>query len=181
MIHPLTRLKNLLLLNIADTCVSDIQPLVILPQLQNLSLSSLALDDPETIWSLKRLLYLNIDMPTSDISLFSRLSNLVGLVVMFEDTVDLTALSHMRNLKSLTLNSSDSIDLSPISCLLNLEKLVLNDTTLTDLEPVARLTNLKTLDLGDTTLTMYDKIRLAGLAYLDAESRARIFCSSPLT
>jgi hypothetical protein len=84
----------------------------------------------------------------SDLSVVSKLTNLVELALCYENITDISALTALVNLTYLDLSGNDITDISPLTGLNRLTTLKISHTSVTDLSPVLAMPGLKRLYLS---------------------------------
>ena len=146
-ITPLSNLTNLIGLQLRANPIGDFRPLSNLTNLTNLNLVETAFSD-------------------SDITIFSSLTSLRGLLLSLNEISDLTSLatvlSGMNDLNGLHLDSNQISDLSPLGTLThltNLHTLNLNDNQINDISALGHFTSLKTLYLDNNQITDITPLR----------------------
>ncbi|MBN1198033.1 MAG: hypothetical protein JXA23_01685 [Bacteroidales bacterium] len=137
-LEPLTKLSNLITLNLSGTPVSDLMPLRNLNSLENLNLSGTRVN------TLEPLRYCNHIREL-------RLNN--------TSLTDLSILVSFPMLEVLDISSTGISDLKPLTELYQMRMLQMNQTMVKDLSPLAGLTKLETLDFSDTPVTSIDALR----------------------
>ncbi|KAG7392541.1 hypothetical protein PHYPSEUDO_000229 [Phytophthora pseudosyringae] len=159
---------NLRALDLAETDVVDLSPLVVLPHLQSLSVRR---TNVATLAVLEALPELHVlDVSETRVVEFSALRAVPQLETLDMSknwvTTDLSVLQHLtalRSLKATNIGASDSLELT-LSCP-ELEILHLQNTRLTDLEFASGLPNLTYLDIRWTHVG--DRRPLAALEALE--------------
>lgn len=137
-----------------------------LTSLKRLDLSNSLISDVTPLLNLKELDELNLtENPIADASLLSGMSNLKYLNIIGTGTSDISFLGNLINLNSLYLNANGISDISILSQLVNLETLQLFNNKVSDVTPLSTLTNLKTLGLEKNDVS--DISMLSGLTNIE--------------
>lgn len=137
-LDPLTKLSNLITLNLSGTPVSDLLPLRNLNLLENLDLSG------TQVTTLEPLRYCNHIREL-------RLSNTA--------IPELSILVSFPNLEVLDISSTGISDLKPLTDLTQLKVLVMDKTKVCDLAPLAGLNKLTTLSFSGTPVTTIEALK----------------------
>ncbi|MYH13837.1 MAG: leucine-rich repeat domain-containing protein, partial [Gammaproteobacteria bacterium] len=129
--------------------ISDLTPLLELPELFRLDISYTQVRDFTQLWSMPALGDLHASATRiSDLSWLSGLPELIGLEISRNNVSDLSPVSSLSRLRYLDLAHNSIGDLTPLSNMNRLERLDLCDNHgLTDLTPLSNLTRLERLDL----------------------------------
>ncbi len=128
-ISALSNSTNLYILNLVQTHVSDISPLVNFTHLKYFHGTKL--------------------VSISDITPLSTLVNMQDLSIWLRsgEVTDLTPLSGMHNMKNLFISGGDFKDLSPLSAMDQIKELTLRYCEINDISPLKNLTTLTRLNL----------------------------------
>lgn len=160
-----------------DCDISDITPLVELPDLKTLFVNSSRIKDFSSLNVLPRFIDLTLGPAVPKEGIPSSSSTRPRLLTFTPpsleeptslEIVDLTPLAGLNNLESLDMVSLHHIrDVSPLAGLENLRELRLSGYSLTDYSPLYGLTNLKELFLPYCQLTDHAVLtKLRSLEYL---------------
>lgn len=164
---PLVPLTNLQTLNLWRTRVSDLTPLAPLTSLQSLNISNTLVSDLTPLTPLTALQSLNIsNTEVSDLSPLAPLTNLQRLHLYRTLVSDLAPLARLTRLQWLHLYRTLASDLTPLASLTALHSLDLQETQVSDLTPLAPLTALQWLDISFTLVS--DLTPLAPLTALQS-------------
>ncbi|MFO0911588.1 MAG: hypothetical protein U0795_01420 [Pirellulales bacterium] len=151
-LSPLAGLTSLNNLWLQDLHVKNISGLGPLENLESLALYVDGLSDIRPLAGLKRLRYLYISAPVSDLTPLSELHALTELELNPIATSDLRPLAKLQNLTELRILSMTVADLSPIAKLSNLRSLNINGTAVLDVTPILGLTQLNELTAREATI-----------------------------
>ena len=149
---------NLQELSLVETSVSDLSPLVGLPNLTRLDLHSFNLYDITPIACMTNLTHLSLWGNFSDITPIAGLTNLESLYLNWSQISDISALAGLTNLSILYLNENSISDLTPLAGLTNLTELILSGNQISDLTPLAGLSSDVILDLTDNPITDWSPV-----------------------
>lgn len=120
---PLTVFLQLQELRIGNTAISDISPITSLPNLVNLEITSSPISSVEKITGLKQLLHLSIEnTPVEDIEPIFELAGLTSLNISGTQVKNLKGLEDMSELKILSINNTNVKNLKPVESLYNLQE-----------------------------------------------------------
>jgi len=187
-LNHLTNTQNLSFLHLWGDTTFNLAPLVNLPKLSGIALSTQQLDssdvnvDAAQLLSLPHLrtLYLHGPLTTTEVGdsdpagVIPELVNLKYLSIGFDDSVHnaflSTIASTLPNLSwGLELNYSSISDLSPIETLADLSFLSINETQVTDLAPVINLRNTQDqLQLNDELQQLMMHLNIQNIPLSDA-------------
>jgi len=176
-IASLRYMINLTSLDLNLTNISDLTPLVGLPNLTNLTLIAgsthpdlnfmTVLADSTSLTYLHLNLW-GVEVADIDFTPLTRLSNLTYLGLIMSGggnpITDLSPLVNLTNLTFLSLPHNQISDLTPLAGLTNLTHLDFHFNQITDITPLAHLTNLTFLNLTSNPVT--DITPLSGLIHL---------------
>jgi len=196
--EPLSRLRNLTLLNISNTGISDITPLRNLSKLQTLfaadnmikvidplkystnliyvDLSNTQVENVDLLASAAKLTELNLaGTNVTDVSVLSRNTSLTWLSLAKSSFKNPEKLSKLVSLKELDLTNTRISDISALKSLVNLEMLSISRTDVTSLAGLANLPKLNTLKLNNTKVSdLFDLV--------SAKSLKSLYCDgTPIT
>ena len=161
LISAQARELNVRLLSLAETQVSDLEPLAYLPALKFLDLSETQVSDLRPLSHLPALKSLDLwGTRVSDLRPLSHLPALESLDLWGTRVSDLEPLMHLSALKSLDLSETQVSALEPLGNLIALETLDLSETRVSDLEPLMHLSALKSLNLRNTQVSERIVIKL---------------------
>ncbi len=152
LIGALKQVKGLWSLDFTGTNVTDLSPLIELPELQNLALMHTPVQNLSAIAGLQSLQSLDIDR--TEIRDLTQLKDLFELQYLYTSSTNVSsiqALQSCQKLAGLFISDSNVSDLSPIMDLENLEQLAVRSTQVADLRPVLSLPKSRT----DTTPGIY--------------------------
>ncbi|GAB2191431.1 leucine-rich repeat domain-containing protein [Sessilibacter sp. MAH1] len=163
--ESIAKLKELQVLSISETKISDLSLLSRLSNLQQLYCFSTKINNLSPLSGLSNLqiLYFSITLVT-DLRPLSNLCNLQELYCGSTQVKDLNPLRGLSNLQVLRCYNTQVTDLNPLSGLSNLQKLDFHETQVIDLRPLSGLDNLQELDCQGTQVT--DLSPLSGLINL---------------
>ncbi len=162
----LISLKNLSILDLSRTGISDLHVLSKLTNLTTLYLDYNDINDISALSNLTNLSYLSLYRNyISDISALSNLTNLSSLSLYGNDISDISALSNLTNLSYLYLSDNYISDISALSNLKGLYSLYLSDNYISDISTLTNLTNLTDLQLYNNNIS--DISALSNLTELD--------------
>jgi Leucine-rich repeat (LRR) protein len=153
-LEPLANLQELEVVNVSFTDVANLQPLKELQKLEQLQLSSTPTQSLTALSELRSLKRLSFSQ--TQISDLSPLRNLTRLQVLsFSETkiADVSALADKTELYQINLGSTNVATIAPLSTLANLSVLWLPDTPVKDVSPLAGLRHLEILNLRNTGVT----------------------------
>lgn len=149
-LSPLSKLSDLLEVNLARTPVSDLMPLRNLNHLGILNISNTAVN------SLEPLHYC---------------THIRQLFLKGSGIQDLGLLVNFPGLSDLDISNTKVSSLAPISSLDSLDDLRLSNTPVSDLSPIATLVNLELLNISSTRIKSIDALQnLSKLRILQADS-----------
>ncbi|MHB1452325.1 MAG: leucine-rich repeat domain-containing protein [Saccharofermentanales bacterium] len=165
----LSQLKNLVELDVFNSCLKDISPLAGLHDLKILDLSGnpdiIDFDPISELTSLKTLyIFMNN---------FTNLNFLVKLVNLEEigfgpsNIGNISTFRYLKKLKTISIDSNEISDLSPLKDLTELRDIRCQQNQVKSLAPLASLQNLNILDLGNNPITDFSGLEnLKNLDYL---------------
>ena len=166
-ITPLARLTRLNTLNLYENPISDIAPLSGLTNLTELSLGSSqqTISDITHLQGLVNLNHLELKRALgTDMRFISRFKQLKFLSFFDVPVSDISPLTELTELRSLWLNRCKISDVPPLTGLKNLEMLSLSNNQINDITSLAKLTNLRELHLYHNQIS--DVSPLVGLVNL---------------
>jgi len=191
---PLSKLRELRVLNLSNTNISDLTPIRNLTKLQVLKLSGTPVTTlaPLKYASSLTELYINgtliadltsvqnfplleklhcYTLPIKSLRPISVLANLKDL--RFQDTPvsDLAPVSSLLQMEVLHASYTSITDLTPLNTLSKLERLYIDHTQVADLSPLRRLPNLKLLFCDNTNIKSL--VQLIGMQGLE-----RVYCDN---
>lgn len=146
--QEISKLKNLVWLDLRDTQVADLRPIAMMTTLSGLQLGNSQVADLRPVAGLTRLT--NLELYNTRI-------------------VDITPILGMTDLTELDIGNTQVVDISPVQGLSKLTHLWLKNTLVADIAPVAGLTNLTTLNLNNSRV--YDPRPLMTLTKLSTMPR----------
>jgi len=175
-IDPLSKLTDLVFLDLSGTGINDITPLRNLTRLRTLNLSkteirsidnlrySRALEsvdisfsktsDIQVLSNMPRLKYLNAkNSEIFDLSSLSENDRIEFLDISHTKVTELSPLTIANNLQELIAGNTEVYSLFPLTGNKNLTKLMLDSTNVVDLSPLSDLKNLKILSLNNTSIS----------------------------
>ena len=153
-IEPLSELKNLHILEMVNTKVSDLKPLSNLTNLDTLTIENSPVSNLKPIQGLKNLESLALyQTKVTNLDPIKELTNIQRLFFNENRIAYLEPLKNLNKLDSLYCDNTLVADLEPIKGLTNLQTLSLESTPVSDIEPIKGLINLKTLTLAETPVT----------------------------
>ena len=140
-------------LELTDTQVSDLLPLVNLTKLELLYAARTKIRDLAPLANLTMLEMLSvITTQVDDLTPLADLTALRSLYASETQVSNLTPLADLHALKNLALGRTNVIDITPLLGLTSLEWLAIYDTQISNFAPLANLTKLKSLYLGQTKI-----------------------------
>jgi hypothetical protein len=153
---PLTHLPvlpdSLVALDIDDACLSSIQNLATLKNLQVLKLYRCQVKDISPLAGLTSLVNLDLSYNREHIQDFSPLANLKNLLQLdlnFSEIGDVSVLANLTKLQVLKANKCNITDISFLENLTQLTDLQLSGNNITDISPLKKLKSLKNLEIKD--------------------------------
>jgi internalin A len=148
-----SKLKNFTELNLYDSKISDLQPLVNFQKLRLLFLSNNQISDLKPLVNLKSLqeLYLANNL-VLDMEPLASLSNLDLLDLRNNQIGDVKSLARVTSLRNLDLRNNQIIELQPLSGLNNLSVLLLSKNRINNVKPLANLSELSLLFLQENQI-----------------------------
>ena len=147
-IDPIALLPNLEELDLTEVSMFDFRPLRSCTTLRSLIISRTRLADVKFLTEMVSLESLDVsETKVSDLSPVALLPNLRKLAIRETKVSDLSPVAELTNLEELDLSRTNVSDLSPVALLPNLKKLAICETKVSDLSPVFELTNLIGLDV----------------------------------
>jgi len=154
-----SNLKNLEVLDLTSTCVSDLDFLKPLKTLKTLKLHTCDVDNLEVLKSLDSHISLELSfIDKSDIYKIAELKNLKELRLRNRRIDDLSPLANLTQLENMEVSIANS-DVSWIKNLVNLKVLKINAESELDLEPIADLKKLNKLSIFvDAEINNIEKI-----------------------
>lgn len=164
-IAHLLKLQNL---DLQNTQITDLTPLIPLNGLRRLSLSNTPITDLRPVVPLTGLgtLFLG-NTRITDFTPLAAMTGLRALYLANTQITDLLPLTALVGLGTLSLDNTQIIDFTPLTALNRLSALSLANTQITDLTPLAALTPLLELSLANTPITdLTPLIPLTGLSRL---------------
>jgi Leucine-rich repeat (LRR) protein len=166
-VWALQEYANLCSLDLSNTKVADVTPLVHLGKLEELKLNGAGnVHDLSGLKKLTQLRYL--DLSRTGVTEVSALSDLVNLHVLSLGgcaVLNVSSLARLVNLQVLNLGCTKITDLEALKGLANLFSLDLRGTRIHDVRPIAALLQLRGLDLAYTDVM--DVTALVGLPRLE--------------
>lgn len=146
---PLVDLPELAVLRLDNNQVSDVRPLSGLTTLQSLALDRNQISD---LTPLKGLVYLTSltlwDNRVADVTPLAEMSDLRLLHLDVNQVTDISAISDMPDLTRLSIYANQVSDITPLSRLTNLSFLSIFDNQVADIAPLGGLPRLSTLELN---------------------------------
>ena len=150
-LQQLVDLKSLTINN--NLSLSNLNPLHIFINLQELTINSTSVTDISPLASLTSITRLNISSnPITDLEPISKLYNLTVLKLENTSVEDLEPVSELSNLKLLNIAGTRVKTLKYIQNLANLEKLYINNTRIRTLKQLSGLSKLTLLQCYNTSL-----------------------------
>ena len=145
-LSPIALLNNLQELYCGNNQIADLSPIAILNNLQILSCSDNQISDLSPIAILNNLQQLSCaSNQISDLLPIALLNNLQLLYCYENQISDLSPIALLNNLQLLDCSHNQISDLSPIALLNNLQELSCFNNQISDLSPIALLNNLQKL------------------------------------
>ena len=168
-LEPLAQLTGLESLNLSQTQVSNLEPLAQLTALLVLDLSQTQVSDLEPLVQLTALQFLSSShTQVSDLEPLVQLTALQFLYLGQTQVSNLEPLAQLTGLESLYLGRTQVSNLEPLAQLTGLESLSLWRTQISDIGPLTSLTALKSLDLWYTRVSDLEPLaQLTALKTLD--------------
>ena len=164
-VAPLVSLKNLTKLILRSNNISDVAPLAGLTNLTELVLSGNNISDVAPLAGLTNLTQLWLEGNNiSDMSPLANLKSLTALTLTVNNTSDVAFLANFKNLTELALTVNNTSDVAPLASLTNLTELALMSSNISDISPLANLKNLTKLTLTGNNIS--DVAPLANLKKL---------------
>lgn len=170
-------------LNLIDSGIDSLTPVVQLPQLRELVASGLAIEDLGPVQHLSQLKTLVIARTrVADLSPLSACHELVRLSCPYTPVQQVAPLVGLPKLQSLTLSQSQVTDFEQISQLKNLRELEVSHNNFESFEGLSNLTKLLNLDLSGvnqrpsgllTRLVKGAVVKLTGLSLLNGLKQLR--------
>ena len=151
-----------------SNAVSNLSPLLSLPQLTALDLGGNSISDISALRGLTQLTYLSLgNNSISDISGLGSLTRLTSLDLGNNSILDISALRGLTQLKILYLYNNLVSDISALAGLTQLTQLFLWDNSISDISALRGLTQLTQLFLWDNSISDISALRgLTQLTYL---------------
>lgn len=177
----ISRLTNLIHLNVSFNGFTDVTPLVGLTELTYLDISESGLVNLPSLNRLTKLVHLNISgSKLVDLAAIAELPGLTSLYADFNQLTDLTPLAALTKLTQLNIGNNQITELTSLVALTGLVHIGLSGNKLIDLAPLAGLSKLTSLDISSNKLNNLVPIaNLNRLEYLDISSNT-IFDAMPL-
>jgi len=149
-LQQLVQLKSLNISN--NMLISNLNPLHIFTDLQQLTVNSTSITDISPITSLGNITKLNISSnPISDLELINKLSNLTELTLENTSVEDLEPLINLQ-LSILNISGTRVKSLKYIQNITSLKKLYINNTRIRSIKQLYQLTNLQLLQCYNTSI-----------------------------
>ena len=150
-IQPLGQLRNLKLLNLSGTNVSDLTPIRNLTELVELDLSKTKVFDLTPLKYSVKLARLDIsDTEIRSLAVLEKMVAMENLEMQNSHVFDFEPLSYMTALINLNVRNTQLTSLAPMTNLAALMELNVSKTNIQDLAPVSGLKNLTTLNIDST-------------------------------
>jgi hypothetical protein len=165
-LNPLSELRELKVINIANTGITDLGPISNVTFLESLNISNTATSDIQFIKYSDRLKHLDIsNTRIEDISQLLNLKSLVSLKVQKTPILSFAVLNEFKNLTHLDLAESGFNNIENIKDLTKVESLNLSGNYMINFSALSGLNSLKTLYLSETNFQ--DVSPLVGLENLE--------------
>ncbi|MFA5727651.1 MAG: leucine-rich repeat domain-containing protein, partial [Saccharofermentanaceae bacterium] len=164
-LDPLSKLSDLVSVNISGTPVSDLMPLRNLNKLESLDISNTSVNTLEPLRFCTNLHNLKLrGTEVTDLSILPVFPALEMLDISATKATSLEPVKDIKTLKDLRFRHTSISDLSPVAGLTNLELLNLSKTQVDNLEPLTNMVSLRILFFDSTAVTSLAPLDgLAGL------------------
>ena len=147
-LSPISNVTFLESLNISGTPTSDIQFIKYSDRLKHLDISRTNIEDITQLLNLKSLVSLNLkETPILSFAVLNEFKNLIQLDLAESGFNNVENISALSNLENLNLSRNYMINFSELQGLKSLKSLDLSQTNIQDLTPLGSLENLELLDV----------------------------------
>lgn len=155
--EPLGRLRNLVLLNVSNTGITDITPLRNLSKLQTLFAADNMIKSIEPLKYSMNLMYVDLsNTQVENIEYFAAAPKLTELNLAGTNVTDISVLRNNGSLSWLSLANSSFQKVDDVAKLTSLKELDLSNTRISNLMPLSGLPNLEFLSVSRTDVTSLD-------------------------
>jgi hypothetical protein len=152
-LSPLFELRDLKVVNISNTGITDLGPISNVTFLESLNISNTPTKDIQFVKYSDRLKHLDIsNTKIEDISQLLNLKSLVSLKIEKTPILSFAVLNEFKNLTQLDLTESGFNNVENIKDLSNLESLRLSGNYMINMSALSGLSSLKSLDLSHTNI-----------------------------
>ncbi len=160
--------KNISILRLSNTAITDISALKNLKQLAYLELRNTSITDISALKNLKQLTTLRLtDTEITDISALAKLKQLAELFLGNTAITDISPLANLTQLTFLSLSNTQVSDISLLKNLKQLSCLYLCNTKVSDISALVYLEQLQWLNLSNTKVSGISTLaKLKQLTYL---------------
>jgi hypothetical protein len=153
-LEPLSKLSDLISVNLSGTPVSDLMPLRNLNKMESLDISNTSVSTLEPLRYCTNLHNLKLKGTTvGDLSILKVFPALEVLDICSTKATTLEPIKEITSIKDLRLRHTSIHDLTPLSGLTNLEMLNISNTPVDNLESLKNLINLRILFCDSTSVT----------------------------
>lgn len=158
-LEPLTKLSNLITLNLSGTHVSDLMPLRNLNALENLNLSGTQVNTLEPLRYCNHIRELSLNNTRlTDLSILVSFPMLEVLDISSTGISDLKPLTDLSQMKALQMNQTKVKDLSPLAGLKKLETVAFSGTPVTSIDAFRNLDALESVTFNNTQVNSLEPL-----------------------
>ncbi|RIW12265.1 leucine-rich repeat domain-containing protein [Algoriphagus lacus] len=168
-LSPLSELRDLKVVNISNSRITDLGPISNVTFLESLNLANTSTSDIQFIKYSDRLKHLDIsNTQIEDISQLLNLKSLISLKAQKTPVMSFAVLNELKNLTQLDLTESGFNNVENVKDLVKLETLNLSGNYMINFTSLSGLTALKNLNLSTSNLQDLSPLQgLSNLEFLD--------------